>query len=174
MMERHRIEARLMKHGYKMLGSGCSSAVWAKGDSTRCIKVGTCADWEPYIRWAHQAGYAGTFAPRVYAFHRWSNWLYTASVERLTVTVTSNRFNTPDDDGEDLYQMVDSRHWSALEPRFPGISAFTAAATCAGMNGDWHCSNWMLHEERLVLVDTYSRGQGFGVRRWRPQHIGAA
>lgn len=63
--------AALEKRGFRRLGSGAYSTVYGKDGYDRVIKVSRCLDnWIDYVAWASKAGYAGTFAPKVYSWKR--------------------------------------------------------------------------------------------------------
>jgi len=73
----------LTKRGYKVLGSGAYSTVYAKGDSDRVIKVQRGNDnWIDYCKWAAEKGFSGGFAPKVYSFKRF-NGFAVAVMERM-------------------------------------------------------------------------------------------
>lgn len=65
-------EDRLEKRGWKKLGAGAFSSVWARSEtSTKVLKVTRRPDnWIEYIQWAAKEGYLGRFAPMVYSFKR--------------------------------------------------------------------------------------------------------
>lgn len=76
----------LKKRGWKHLGSGSYSSVYAKPGSDRCIKIGAQDDWPDFIKWGIERGYCGTFMPKVFALKhfnaRTDTRFYIASVER--------------------------------------------------------------------------------------------
>jgi hypothetical protein len=62
---------KLMKRGFKHIGSGAYSRVVAKDGSDKCIKVCRHAQsdgWVDYVLWANKNGYGGTFAPKIYSY----------------------------------------------------------------------------------------------------------
>lgn len=65
-------EKSLEKRGWKKLGAGAFSSVWARSEtSTRVLKVTRRPDnWIDYIVWAAKNGYTGKFAPMVYSYKR--------------------------------------------------------------------------------------------------------
>lgn len=83
----HAFAAALEKKGFKKLGSGSFSMVYAKEGSDKCIKVCYRLDaWMDYISWAAKKGYCGTFAPRVYSYKYFKGKgdpFYLAVMERL-------------------------------------------------------------------------------------------
>jgi len=77
---------KLEKRGYKKLGTGHYSAVYAKPNSDRVVKV--CHNengdaWIDYCLWAAQKGYAGSLAPRVYSYKKIGKF-YVAIIERMS------------------------------------------------------------------------------------------
>lgn len=67
----HTFENALERRGFKRLGSGCFSTVYAKDGSKRVVKVTRKIDnWIDYIHWASENGYAGRFAPKVYSYKK--------------------------------------------------------------------------------------------------------
>lgn len=79
---------RLEKRGFKRLGAGCFSIVYAKEKSDRVIKVGHSGDnWMNYILWGRSKGYEGKFTPRVYSYKWYEAGFYVAVMERLKRTV---------------------------------------------------------------------------------------
>lgn len=85
---------RLEKKGFKKLGGGYYSNVYAKEGSDKVIKVGSPSGdhwdaWIDYCLWAGKQGYGGKFAPRVYSYKKFSNF-YVAIMERLDYTVSDS------------------------------------------------------------------------------------
>lgn len=79
--------AKLVSRGYKKLGNGCFSTVYAKSDD-KVIKVTTVLDpWIEYCVWAAEKGYAGKFAPKVYSYKKFKgkdgNEFAVSVVERM-------------------------------------------------------------------------------------------
>lgn len=60
----------LRARGYELIGSGYYSWVMAKPNSDKVIKIlpRPTDGWVQYVKWAHENGYAGKQAPRVYAY----------------------------------------------------------------------------------------------------------
>jgi hypothetical protein len=184
--DRTRVVARLIKHGFTVLGTGCFSTVLAKGDSRRCIKVGTDSTWEPFLEWGIENGFAGSFCPKVYTFHRHTHGLFTAVMERLDTTVEklidpynkgicpyfklANALDCPKGQRGENIAMVDKQ--------FPGFECFMKQALLQGFASDLHSGNWMLANKRedgtyarLVLIDPQSGRSSSGKRRWRPAGV---
>lgn len=66
---------KLETKGFKRLGSGAYSIVYAKPDSDRVIKVTRSDDgWIDYCKWAAENGFAGGLAPKVYSYKRHKNF----------------------------------------------------------------------------------------------------
>lgn len=181
-LARTTFESRLKRHGFKEIGSGLYSTVFAKEGSDRVIKVGSDRDWEAYILWAMENGYAGSFAPKVYSFHRHHDKdrcsYYVAVVERLRITC--GKHNVAVSNGEVEGSRVEAENLlycdstrESLFKRFPGLKCFVARAKKDRFSGDWHNGNWMLQQadgkERLVLIDPQSGRVPSGNRRWHAQ-----
>jgi len=82
----------LEKKGWKWIGRGFYSSVYAKEGSKRVLKVGHRPEsdgWVDYVLWANRSGYGGSFAPKVYSY-KWikgkESDFYLASMERLHAT----------------------------------------------------------------------------------------
>ena len=180
----NKLTGRFMMKGFHAVGSGFFSNVLTK-DGKRVVKVGSDNTWEPYVLWAAENGYAGTFAPKVYSFHLHKDGpehhrVYTAVMERLECTLSrAYDCTTREIIHDGLYQLADnplSRHDEAMEVNrmFPGIRKFIRYATRAGFQGDWHTENWMVSGinpdgtyKRLVLIDPQSPNRTSRARRWR-------
>lgn len=81
----------LTKRGYKLLGSGAYSSVYAKEGQDRVIKVQHGNDnWIDYCKWAAEKGFAGKFAPRVYSFKRFTNFAV-AVMEKMDRTTNDKK-----------------------------------------------------------------------------------
>ncbi len=81
----------LEKRGFKALGAGAYSTVYAKEGQDRVIKVTRTQDgWIDYCVWAAKHGYAGKFAPKVYSYKeiKAENPFWVAVVERMDVTLS--------------------------------------------------------------------------------------
>ena len=161
--------AALEKRGYVKLGGGLYSVVYAI-NADFAIKVGHNDNWPNYIEWATQAGFAGTFAPKVYSlkFHR---GFYVAIMERLACTMADLRA----DNGcpsKDHYEMVykalresagrrfresAGRIFEEKADGFEDLKAFGGLAYEAGFNDDLHRGNVMLRRDgQIVLIDPSS------------------
>lgn len=87
--------AWLLKRGFKKLGNGAYSTIYAKDGQDRVIKVtaGSQDNWIDYIQWSASKGYCGSFAPRVYSWKKLpgrgggSSEFSVSVVERLTSTI---------------------------------------------------------------------------------------
>lgn len=86
---------RLEKHGFRRIGRGFYSAVYAKPDGNRVIKITKAEDnWYDYVSWARESGWAGKFAPMVYAYKKVTfkgDKFYIASMERMSTVLGSLR-----------------------------------------------------------------------------------
>lgn len=160
----------LKKRGFHMLGSGAFSMVLSKPGSTKVIKVARNMDaWPDYVMWAHRNGYAGTWAPRVYSFHRIEGQrrpFYVAVVERLSAVLYSAKDKRPRlaalaFDMRDFINGKDEAGVAvgAKDPRalvFALAFRLFAKSTRAGL--DLHGGNWMVEGDRLVLTDPLTEG----------------
>lgn len=157
----------LKRRGYRVLGSGCFSTVLAYPGSNRVIKVAKQVDdWPQYVRWASAAGYAGTFAPKVFSFRQHDGW-YVAVVERLDCTIAeTTKAGARRIYGNLSYTMMGAGTLDAerdLEDSYPGAVAFAKAfATdmCSGFGStDLHDANFMLRSDgTIVCTDPLSWG----------------
>ena len=179
-----KLTGRFMMKGFHAVGSGFFSNVLTK-DGKRVVKVGSDNTWEPYVLWAAENGYAGTFAPKVHSFHLHKDGpqhlrIYTAVMERLDRTLArAYDCETRNVIHDGLYQLA-SNHCSRFDEAmvvsrmFPGIRKFIRDAYRAGFQGDWHTENWMVSGinpdgtyKRLVLIDPQSEHHDSKARRWR-------
>jgi hypothetical protein len=164
---KHAVTKRLIARGWARLGDGLFSEVYGKGPYAIKISCGA-DDWEQYVIWATKAGYAGTFAPRVYCVHRYQYGLI-ALMERLDCTVGAVR-----ETDNNLYHLVEDRRYcprsaTELYVRYPGLEAFMTDVAAAGYENDTHTGNWMLQRaaNRIVLTDPSARPSTSSARRWR-------
>lgn len=197
-MTPHRFIERLQRRGFQLLGAGAFSSVLGKPGSNRVIKVGRSPPegWIDYVMWADAAGYAGSFAPKVYSIkvhedtfigprQMWEqadqSW-YVAVMERLDCTLSNDRRET----GRDVTRKV-MREMSniinggfggqpdraALHTHCPGAEAFADAlrASQLSMGWDLHDGNWMLRGDAIVLTDPISAPSKSGTTRWRSSGV---
>lgn len=76
-------ESFLSKKGFRRIGSGAFSTVYAKPNKDRVLKVIRTKDnWIDYTVWASKEGYAGLHAPKVYSYKDHGDFAV-AVVERL-------------------------------------------------------------------------------------------
>jgi len=168
--DRNEYRRKLEANGFKLLGAGFYSMVFAyPNDTTRVLKLGTDDTWEPYVRWATENGFAGNYAPRVYAYKRLSHWLYLASMERLDSTVAGIQDERERHDTMDAIFDVQRGHeegYRFVDIKWPGLRCFVKRAQYEGFTGDWHMENWMVKGPRLVLIDPQSENRT-SPKRWR-------
>ena len=184
--------ARLQRRGFVTLGAGAFSTVLGKPGYSRVIKVGRGQPdgWVDYVMWADKAGYAGSFAPKVFSLkiywddrvsgpNGWSgrpierDTFYVATMERLGDTV-AKRWSKPE---YTLYQRMcdaiygreDARIRNAIEASYPGGYAFIKAFKDAALSDayDMHDGNWMMRGDQLVLTDPLASTAGTSTKRWR-------
>lgn len=165
----------MKEHGFTVLGAGMFSTVLAHGTSDWVFKAGSCQTWEPYVVWALENGFAGSFAPRVHEFHRVNECYYYAVMERLHTTVSRVAGEEQELDRILGHRMIaDTSGMAELEKRFPGLTCFAKQAIHADFAGDWHNANWMFADKehtRLVLIDPQSGNRAPEIKRWRPAGI---
>jgi hypothetical protein len=187
---------KLQARGYQVLGRGCFSTVLAKPGSEKVIKVNTQADnWPDFVLWAAKAGYAGTFAPRLFSL-RYINGVqqefYVAVVERLDATVRDTR----NDRVRNLHSLLRNvleagrieRDRARADEQLieadkmqPGAARFVLEFRLHAEKGghgrlDLHNENWMYHQGRIVLVDPFCSGDRLSdsaKRRYRSRDLAA-
>lgn len=169
--------------GFTLLGGGAFSKVFAKNDSRRVIKVASCMDgWPAYVLWANQAGYGGTFAPKLYSLDvRQDNkgrFVYVAVMERLSCTVSEKngeRYSAEKSAMINQYDLARDFAYKAHDYRggeFPAsiIKDFRDRGLSQGWidfliafenqfdgGRDLHDGNWMFRADgSLVLTDPLS------------------
>lgn len=161
-MNPDRFIAGLRRRGYHVLGQGLYSTVLAKPGSQRVVKVNRSLDgWPDYMLWASKAGYAGTFAPKVYSFKFHGTW-YVAVMERLEATIDATRCDNPR--GYKIWQQLQRAisGWLAdqkeLDALVPGAWCFATALRTSGIGAtDLHTQNFMLrHDGSVVCTDPVS------------------
>jgi hypothetical protein len=156
--------AALEKRGYVKLGGGMFSQVFGKGNCA--IKVGHSDDWPEYVEWATQAGFAGTFAPKVYSlkFHRgFYRGFYVAVMERLVCTMAELKIvndyccNNRYEDAYEALQQGTGRRFKETVIGFDDLRAFGQLVNDAGFSDDMHDGNVMLRSDgQIVLTDPSS------------------
>lgn len=118
----------LKKKGYEYIGSGVYSTVYAKPGSTRVIKVTKVDDggWYAYCKWAETKGYAGTWAPKVYAHKSFPG--KGVFGEPFVVTVVERM-------KESIYRLDSTRPETALIPliEMHGVRGNTTAGMLADL-----------------------------------------
>lgn len=164
--------ARLRQRGYKCLGSGCFSDVYAKDGSDRVIKVTSRPDnWIDYIKWASENGYTGKYAPMVYSYKKFPTFAVSV-VERMDRTLSAVKGN------EDLY-IVPHLMWAAMREHkramgftdqlVPGLSKFLLDFKKKfGDSHDMCGSNMMLRKDGTFCVtDPVAGTSVLNVKRFR-------
>lgn len=176
---------RLQRRGFVMLGAGAFSTVLGKPGYPRVIKVGRGQPegWIDYIMWADKAGYAGSFAPKVFSLKihfdyrygpfQWgrelNNSWYVAVMERLDCTIAA--VTCPGK--RRIYRHMASALYGdlpckTLEDMAPGATKFCADLRAAGFEYfDLHDGNFMLRGNQVVCTDPLSSPTRTGTTRWR-------
>lgn len=169
--------AALLKRGFREIGSGAYSTVLAKPGSDRVVKVlrRDLDAWGEYVHWATTAGFAGSFAPKVYSFKLYSGF-YVAIMERLGRCIDCHA----DEGIKTLFNLGSRYPWDvdqskeakSLNPQFHHFM-IEFRKRFEGYNLDLHGGNWMTTENnsgdtRLVLVDPIaSQANSTTPIRWR-------
>lgn len=179
---------KLEKRGYRVLGKGAFSTVLARPGSAKVIKVGRNMDaWPDYVLWAAKAGFAGTWAPRLFSFRRHKGHMcefYVAVIERLdAVVATLEDYKKPTQHplvavqsnlSSFLYAVQrtataifsDCYMAGAIEADKlkPGALRFALAMAqwrnSIGAGFDLHSNNWMVSGDRLVCTDPVVEPKG--------------
>ncbi len=151
----------LVRRGFERIGSGDFSAVYAKANSDRVIKVNRTPDnWLDYVVWATKAGFAGGFAPKVYSYRYIDGYdatFYVAVVELLDDEIANIDHQRPD-----LF-----RECSLLSDYMRGYNGVTSDMLHpdsarfgdelrANISGplDLHFRNWMVRADGTIcLID---------------------
>lgn len=146
-----RLIRRLINRGYKLLGSGCYSAVFEGRDKTRAIKIGsTLAD--PWLIYAEQIqSLDNPLFPRIYSLHCFEyEDYYVAVTERLQVL-------EDDYDANSSWMRLsrEIRDCSSSEPivRQAGQLLNSLLRTIDYARLDLHHGNIMRRGDQLVLND---------------------
>jgi hypothetical protein len=167
---------KLLARGYYLLGSGAYSSVYVHdADPDFVIKVSKRPDdWPTYVKWGHDAGYAGTFTPKIVAMKVFTDGCYIAKMERLkdTLYASPKRADlSPDiEHGKQLaYKAAHGTPASNkldikitkvilqhLDEERNGFGSFMKAfgERFTGCDYDMHPGNWMTTDgDRFVLTD---------------------
>lgn len=168
--------AKLKKHGFRCIGSGAYSAVFAKGDSKRVIKVCRRADTDAYpmfAEWAHK--HPSPYLPVIHSFQRHERkggeGFYVVVLDRYkrTVDSTSHRdgwqdatriiwdyARAEDEKPTALRTCIRQGVWTALPGMKEMIDAFKDEFEGIA-HFDMHDGNWMVTETgQLVMIDPLS------------------
>ena len=147
----------LSKRGYTRIGSGAYSGVYAKGNSTKVIRItaGSQDDWIDYIQWAAKKGYCGNFAPRVYSWKKYPAGFSVSVVERMEYTLK-------DKEAGDV-KLVECLMYSAIHQKslmaqvyiddlVPGLVPFLSDLTGDFSTNDIYGKNMMLRKDGSFCV----------------------
>lgn len=158
----------LEKRGFKLLGRGSYSRVYAKDGSEKVIKVtaGAQDDWIDYIQWAAKKGYCGTFAPRVYSWKK----LYGRDGTVYSVSVVERMHCTLSEDKAGDIRLVESLMYPAIGKKnlmaqvymddlIPGSVAFLSDLTSSFSSNDIYGKNMMLRKDGSFCVTDPVCGQ---------------
>ncbi|UYO52484.1 hypothetical protein [Rhodopseudomonas palustris] len=182
----HHFADALKRRGYVVLGAGYFSTVFKKPGSDRVVKVCHRPDnWLDYVLWATKAGYAGTFAPRIFSYRRYNQGrdgeFYVAVMEELAETV--DRLSCRVSDGRAVRAAAHLRSYININHDQDGVAAdrlFAGALRFAmefriefrGANFDLHMGNWMVRfDGSLVCTDPVSHGRSTAPARMRTSDL---
>lgn len=170
----HTFAAALEKKGFKKLGSGSFSMVYAKEGSDKCIKVCYRLDaWMDYISWAAKKGYCGTFAPRVYSYKYFKgngvDPFYLAVMERLEGDVGNVKDDHPQAftyrafswGARNALAHANDNYMRCLEVLNPGMPQFVKdfSEFCKTKHPDFHTGNFMVRKDgSFVATDPIMGG----------------
>lgn len=167
----------LEKKGFKRLGSGAFSVVYAHPSSDRVIKVTRTLDnWIDYAMWAAKEGYAGTFAPKVYSFKKFTKDrdFLVSVVERMDKTISwvgEEKDTAMVGNLLKLYAKYDNTLAGCfLDEIAPGFASFTQRLTQEFGTLDIHDGNIMVRKDGTVcftdpVSDFQSGGQAIKYNR---------
>jgi hypothetical protein len=169
MYERYVYESGLERKGYRQIGEGFYSAVYAKPRAKTVIKVGQADDaWPLYVAWALRKGYAGKFAPAVKSlkfFKLGSNdAYYVAEMERLrSVNYVSSASKVKEDVTDYKNFTTHLRKPEKLKAKRPEWARFVRDLQKLRKEHRWevrldlHGENWMERKDgSLVLTDPFA------------------
>lgn len=143
---------RLEKRGFKELGQGCFSRVYAKPGCDKVIKVSYNNDmgWVAFVLWAQRSKYHSPHVPKLYSlkFHK---DFYVAVIERLPIIGAI--------DCETRGMMDYNRSLTCgvsradeLEDRYPGFGCFLLDLAKAFPVGDLHDGNYGHRADGSIVV----------------------
>lgn len=155
---------RLEKKGWKLLGSGAHSKVFAKdtmkdGPSKKVIKVGCSGDsWMRYVLWGRKNGYEGTFVPKVHSYKYFKKGgFYVALVERM------ERCSSEEDKEKDtvllkLFRHANRNDYAKASMNFleKGCGDFARTLVQAANDNRWsldiHGGNFMVRKDGTFVA----------------------
>jgi hypothetical protein len=162
----------LEKKGFKLIGNGYYSKVYAKDGSDKVIKVGRTPatdGWLEYIDWATQKGQLGKFAPMVfsYKYHsgeyvhdgygkwEWTSF-YVAVVERLDKRARDLDRKSPVKALPMVFEYADNGIVEEVMDRLtPGLGSFSKDFLRDFESGgiDVHADNIMLRKNGEIVIN---------------------
>ena len=168
-------EPFLKRHGWEFLGKGFYSQVYGKGPLA--LKLCETGDgWADYVKWATTNGWAGGYAPKVYAIHHYAGSAYVALMERLDWryldTIGTDRYAEHRDAVATIRNAVDTGSGAgSASPEQCFGTMLRYAFKHAGQRWDCHEGNFMGKGTRLVLTDPISELLTSSPdRRWKARH----
>jgi hypothetical protein len=166
-----RVAQLLERKGYRCIGQGAYSTVFAHADDPDwIIKLNREVDlWPSYIKWAKEHGYEGKFVPEVSALRTMNaktKPFYIAKVKRLQTTLSDSADREPkhlvqylandlrEDADTDWEKSIQSYKQQLADSRQEGITKFVQDfyANFSGHRLDLHGGNWMLDQHNKVYL----------------------
>lgn len=164
--------AALKRKGFKKIGSGYYSMVFAKEGSNKVIKIGMrplTDGWVRYVTWASKTGYAGGLAPKVYSYKyiktkKTEEPFYVAVMEKLEKEASQTKGEEPMAVMADLAPFAmrhDNDNARALaDLMVPGMAKFAVdfKEKFKDDSFDLHGGNFMFRfDGSFVITDPISR-----------------
>lgn len=152
--------AKLAKKGFKHIGGGFYSAVYAHPTSDRVIKVNhghKCDAWIDYVLWANQQGYGGKFAPKMYSYKHYGNF-YVAIMERMEYTVADSEMTSEAPVAQTLFSLAatheNEKAKLLVDLLVPGLGEFSEKLrkTFPSERLDLHEHNIMYRKDGSICV----------------------
>lgn len=161
-MTKDDLVSEYLKSGYRCLGNGLYSCVYARRDADWCIKVGSANDgYLAYLQFAITNGWIGTHAPYIYSIKALDGG-YIATMERLAMTFGQS-WGTP------IWEHAKAQRRSIEWGKRLDALINEVANRYRGLGPDYHEGNWMLRRSgELVLIDPLQgRTQTPVITHWR-------
>jgi len=164
--------AALQKKGFTRIGSGAYGTVLMHPKGDKVLKVVHRPEfdgWPHYVKWAKDAGYAGTFAPKVFAYKNIGSFAI-ASMEKLDATISDAGHKS---DVYAKYSLFENSHENNLMMMLmdlaePGLAKFSEDFHAKfKYANDMHQGNAMSRKGQLVITDPLSSWREPRVPNWK-------